>query len=203
MALRSSTGWNTFTTKSEPVSGPLSPLKGQRKVTSCSRTGTVHSLMTAFLVKLDDFKGDISGWRADVLRLPTATVTRVFADGMVLDARLYRADAHTQLVYWTSTEAPPAEIVIEVCVTDRLTSIKTPIVVAAIGALATVMSAWLAKDSAPACAPLPNVAVCRDHLSRLRMVVDHSPTVEGLKSGAVNVLDHCKSQVDAIDEGKK
>jgi hypothetical protein len=79
--------------------------------------------MTAFLVKLDDFKGDISGWRADVLRLPTATVTRVFADGIVLDARLYRSDAHTQLVYWTGTEAPPAEIVIEVCVTDRLTSI--------------------------------------------------------------------------------
>lgn len=158
--------------------------------------------MTAFLVELDDFKSDVAGWRADVLRLPSAKVTRAFAHGAMLDARLYRADPGTQMVYWEGKEAGPPDIVIEVSVTERLTSIKTPIVVAAIGALATVASALMAKTPPPPCPSPPNVSVCRDHLSRLRMVVDHSPTLEGLKSGALNVLDHCKPQIDLLDEGK-
>jgi len=156
--------------------------------------------MTTFHVQLREFDRELSGWHAGFLRVPSAKVVRMLAKGTVVDDRCYSVDPSAQLVYWKSTEDRPKEPIVDLRVEAKLTTINVPIVVAIIGALATIGAATIGKAAWRSPSEVPSVAVCRDHLSRLRTVIDHDPSPTALKAGAMNVLDNCKQPIDAIDE---
>jgi hypothetical protein len=119
----------------------------------------------SFLVPLDNQAWDksLGGWRCDALRIPSARVEQVFANGKQLDPASYRAEASHAVIRWGKASQPPSQVSVSIVIDAALSTegakqfwkrlaVVMPLVTLLAGAL---ISHWI-PSSAPTPTPSPN-----------------------------------------------